>query len=99
MSVDSSLKQESHLIGGSIMVDQNESLNTILNHIQSLRNFLKSEVSINQTEEKEAILTIKVYNDASESHDGGNIVFVGVGLRLTNCRGMAKGSTYWSSRI
>ena len=81
------------------MVDQNESLNTILNHIQSLRNFLKSEVSINQTEEKEAILTIKVYNDASESHDGGNIVFVGVGLRLVDCRGTEKGSNYWPSRI
>jgi len=99
MPVDSSLKQENHLIGGSKMVDQNESLNTILNHIQNLRNFLKSEVSINQTGEKEVILTIKVYNDASESYDGGNIVFVGVGLRLIDCRGTDKGSNYWSSRI
>jgi hypothetical protein len=99
MPVDSSLKQESHFIGGLKMVDQNESLNTILNHIQSLRNFLKSEVSINQTDEKQAVLTIKVFDEASESHDSGNIVFVGVGLRLIDCRGPEKGGNYWPSRI
>lgn len=80
------------------MAKQNESVNKILSDIQSLRSFLKSDVSINNAEEKEAVVTIKVYNDAPESRDGGNIVFLGVGLRFIDGRGTPRGSNYWPSR-
>ena len=81
------------------MVEQNESILKNLKDIQSLRSLLKSEVSISDPKEGEVIATIKVYNDAPESHDGGDIVFLGVGLRITDGRGRPKGSAYWPSRI
>ncbi len=81
------------------MVEQNESILKNLKNIQSLRDLLKSEMSINSSEEKEAVRTIKVYNGASESLDGGNIVFLGVGLRFIDGRGTPRGSNYWPSKI
>ena len=58
---------------------------------------LKSEMSINGPEEGEVIAKIKVYNDAPASPDGGDIVFLGVGLRIIV--GSERGSVYWHSRI
>ncbi len=80
------------------MAEQHESSDKILGYIQSLRSFLKSEVSINNLEEKEATVTIKVYNDAPENHDGSNVVFLGVGLRFIDGKGTPRGSNYWPSR-
>ncbi len=65
------------------MVEKNESILKNLKDIQSLRYLLKSEMSINDPEAGEVIATIKVYNDAPASPDGGDIVFLGVGLRIT----------------
>ncbi len=75
------------------MAEQNESILKILNDIQSLRGFLKSEVSINSSEEKESVVTIKVYNEAPESHDGGHVVLLGVGLRIIDSRDTLRGRT------
>jgi len=68
------------------MVEQNESILKNLKDIQSLRDLLKSEMSISDPEEGEVIAAIKVYNDAPASHDGGDIVFLGVGLRIIDGR-------------
>lgn len=65
------------------MVEENKSILKNLKDIQSLRGLLKSEMSINGSEEGEVIAKIKVYNDAPASPDGGDIVFLGVGLRIT----------------
>jgi hypothetical protein len=65
------------------MVQQNESILKNLKDVQSLRGLLKSEMSISDPEEGEVIATVKVYNDAPVSPDGGDIVFLGVGLRIT----------------
>ena len=83
------------------MVDRNESILKNVKDIQSLRGLLKSEMSINDPVDGEVIATIKVYNDAPESPDGGDIVFLGVGLRITvgSERGSQRGSNYWPSRI
>jgi len=83
------------------MVDRNESILKNIKDIQSLRGLLKSEMSINDPVDGEVIATIKVYNDAPESPDGGDIVFLGVGLRITvgSERGSQRGSNYWPSRI
>jgi len=57
-------------------------------------------MSFSDPHEGEVIATIKVYNDAPESSDGGNIVFVGVGLRIIdNGEGDDKDSIYWAKRI
>ena len=68
------------------MVEQNKSILKNLKDIQSLRGLLKSEMSINGPGEGEVIAKIKVYNDAPASPDGGDIVFLGVGLRITDGR-------------
>jgi len=65
------------------MVQQNESILKNLKDVQSLRGLLRSEMSISDPEEGKVIATIKVYNDAPASPDGGDIVFLGVGLRIT----------------
>jgi len=65
------------------MVEQNKSILKNLKDVQSLRGLLKSEMSINGPGEGEVIAKIKVYNDAPASPDGGDIVFLGVGLRIT----------------
>ena len=79
------------------MEEQNESILKNLKDIQSLRDLLKSEMSISDPEEGEVIATIKVYNNAPVSPDGGDIVFLGVGLRITV--GSERDSTKWASRI
>lgn len=79
------------------MANQNESILKNLNDIQSLRELLKSEMSVSKPEVGEVTATIRVYNDAPVSSDGGNIVFLGVGLRITV--GSERGSNYWPSRI
>ncbi len=83
------------------MVEQNESILKNLKDIQSVRGLLKSEMSISGPEEGEIIAKIKVYNDAPTSPDGGDIVFLGVGLRIIfgSERGKQIGSAYWPSRI
>lgn len=81
------------------MVEQNESILKNLKDIQSLRDLLKSEMSINGPEEGEAIARIKVYNDAPTSPDGGDIVFLGVGLRIIDGKGTTRGSNYWPSKM
>jgi len=83
------------------MIEQNESILKNLKDIQSLRGLLKSEMSISDPQEGKAIATIKVYNDAPVSPDGGDIVFLGVGLRIIigSEKGMQEGSAYWLSRI
>ncbi len=65
--------------------------------MQSLRGLLKSEMSINSSEEGEVIATIKIYNDAPASLDGGDIVFLGIGLRIIDGheRGSTRGSAHW----
>ena len=65
------------------MVEKNESILKNLKDIQNLRDLLKAEMSINDPEEGEVIAKIKVYNDTPASPDGGDIVFLGVGLRIT----------------
>jgi len=83
------------------MVDKNGSILKNLKDIQSLRDLLKSEMSIPNPEDGEVIMTIRVHNDAPESPDGGDIVFLGVGLRITvgSERGSQRGSNYWPSRV
>ncbi|MFH0896702.1 MAG: hypothetical protein V1850_01465 [Candidatus Bathyarchaeota archaeon] len=81
------------------MVEKNESMLKNLKDIQSLRDLLKSEMSINGPEEGEVIARIKVYNDAPTSPDGGDIVFLGVGLRIIDGRGTTRGSNYWPSKM
>jgi hypothetical protein len=83
------------------MIEQNESILKNLRDIQSLRGLLKSEASISDPQEGKVIATIKVYNDAPVSPDGGDIVFLGVGLRIIigSEEGMQRGSAYWLSRI
>lgn len=83
------------------MVEQNESILKNLKDIQSLRGLLKSEMFINGPEEGEVTAKIKVYNDAPASPDGGDIVFLGVGLRIIvgSERGRQRGRAYWPSRI
>jgi hypothetical protein len=83
------------------MVEQKESILKNLKDIQSLRGLLKSEMSVSDPKEGEVIATIKVYNDAPASPDGGDIVFLGVGLRITvgSERGSQRGSAYWPSKI
>ena len=83
------------------MIDQNEPILKNLKDIQSLRGLLKSEMSISDNQEGKVIVTIKVYNDAPVSPDGGDIVFLGVGLRIIigSGEGIQEGSGYWLSRI
>lgn len=64
------------------MGEQNTSALDHLRDIQSLRNFLQSETSINDTENGKVVVKIKVCNDAPESLDGGDVVFLGVGLSI-----------------
>ena len=80
------------------MPEQNESILKNLKDIKSLRGLLKSEMSIDGPEEGEVIAKIKVYNDAPESHDGGDIVFLGVGLRIIvgSERGSQRGSAVYT---
>jgi len=84
------------------MADQNKSILKNINDIQSLRGLLKSEMSISTPEGREVTAIVHVYNDESVSNDGGNIVFLGVGLRFVvdteKDRG-GRGTNYWPSRI
>ena len=73
-------------------MEQNEAILKNLKDIQSLRNFLKSEMSINLSEEGEVTARIEVYNTAPPSPDGGDIVFLGVGLRVVDGRGPTRSS-------
>jgi len=81
------------------MVEQNEFIFKSLKDIQGLRSFLKSETVISGPDDGEAIARIKVYNDAPTSQDGGDIVFLGVGLRVIDGRSIQRGSNYWPSRL
>lgn len=64
------------------MSERDQSILNTLNSIRSLRYFLKSEMSIDNNKGEEAILKIKVYNDAHANPDGGNIIFIDVGLHI-----------------
>ncbi len=83
------------------MTEQSEYILDNIRNIQSLRDSLRSEMAISDPQEGEVTATIKVYNDTPQSPDGGNIVFVGVGLRFIDGRekGRQKGSAYWPKRI
>ena len=83
------------------MIEQNESVLKILKELRSLRHFLKSEIQINDPKEGEVLATVKVYNTSQLSPNGGNIVFMGVGLHITEGseRGNQRGSAYWPRRI
>lgn len=54
--------------------------------MQSLRNLLHSEMNISQPEHEEAEVTIRVQNAAPVSSNGGDVVFLGVGLRILDGR-------------
>jgi hypothetical protein len=81
------------------MEQSNDSINKILADVQSLRDYLKSEVVIGDVGEKETAIIIVVHNDAQVSSDGGNVVFSGVGLRFIDSRRAVRGSNYWTSKI
>ena len=82
-------------------MDSDESILNTLEGIQSLRHFLKSEMSIGDPENGEIIATINVHNNAPPSRDKGDVVFLGVGLRITVGRegGNQRGSNYWPPKI
>lgn len=83
------------------MTEHGEKILNNLQDIQSLREFLKSGMSISEPSEGGVIAKTTVYNDAPVSYDGGDIVFLGVGLRITvgSESGSSRGSNYWPSRI
>lgn len=54
--------------------------------IQSLRELLKTEMSIGEPEEGKVKAEIKVYNDAPLANGGSEIVFMGVGLVVIDGR-------------
>jgi hypothetical protein len=82
------------------MVEQNGSILKNLKDIQSLRDLLKSEMTISNPKDGEVTTTIKVYNDAPASSDGGDIVFLGVGLRIIDgsLRASQRGIKYHHSK-
>lgn len=72
-----------------------------LEKIHSLRDFLMSEVSINDTWEEKVIITVNVQNSAPKKNNGGEVVFLGVGLRIIDNSEnfVIRGSEYWDQRI
>ncbi len=62
------------------MTDKNISIYENLRNVQSLRAFLKSEMSINGPDDGKVAIVVKVHNDAYDTLDGGHVVFFGVGL-------------------
>lgn len=79
--------------------------------LQELRSLLRSDITIGQPEtmtfavgsvkpfEREGVtITINVQNTAPESTTGGNVVFMGVGLRITDGRKRAD-SMEWPERL
>lgn len=83
------------------MSERSESILENIRNIQSLRNLLKTEMSISEPVDGEVIASIKVYNDAPESLEGSNIVFIGIGLRFIHGKeeGRQRDSNYWPNRI
>ena len=82
------------------MAKPNESILENLRNIQSLRGFLKSEMSVDDSGEQ-VIATIRAWNEAPVSTDGGNVVFVDVGLRIVgeHPQGPHRRSPNWASQI
>ena len=68
------------------MAEENESILKTLGDIQSLRELLKTEMSVGEPEEGKVTAEIRVYNDAPLSSGGSEVVFVGVGLRIIDGR-------------
>jgi len=75
------------------MAEESESILKNLKDIQSLRDLLKTEMSIGEPEEGKVKAEIKVYNDAPPSADGSEVVFLGVGLSIID--GRERGSRKW----
>lgn len=80
------------------MSDQNDIMGS-LESIKSLGGFLKSEMSITQTDEDNAEIVIKVQNTAPESSLGGDVVFTGVGLRIIDGRIQTKSKIGFTSSV
>ena len=78
------------------MAETNEDIFTTLEQIQSLRDFLKSEMSIGDPEDGKIKAAIRVYNDAPASSDGSEVVFLGVGLIIID--GRENAHTNWPFR-
>jgi len=68
----------------------------VLNEIQNLRDFLKSEMSISDPEDGKIKAAIRVYNEAPVSTDGSGVVFLGVGLLIID--GRENAHTNWATR-
>jgi hypothetical protein len=72
-----------------------------LDKINSLRDFLTSEISINPPQEGKIIITINVRNSAPKNPEGGEVVFIGVGLHIIDNSesGVNRGFEYWQQKI
>jgi hypothetical protein len=72
----------------------------LLDSISGLQFLLKSDISIGEAIADEVIATVKITNTAPDNLNGSDIVFTGVGLRLTSLYSerVNKGSNYWPSR-
>lgn len=72
-----------------------------LEKIHSLRDFLMSEITINDNWEGKVIITVNIQNSAPKKRDGGEVVFLGVGLRIVDNseNSVVRGSEYWNQRI
>lgn len=81
------------------MTEENESVLKTLGDIQSLREFLKTEMSVGEPEKGRAKAEIRIYNDAPLISGGSEVVFVGVGLRIIDGRGRTGGDRKWASKV
>jgi len=79
------------------MAEENESILKTLGDIQSLRELLKTEMSVGEPEEGKVKAEIRVYNDAPLSSGGSEVVFVGVGLCIID--GRESTSRKWASKV
>src|SRR5450759_2282357 len=85
----------------NLMAQNDEIILKNLKDIQSLRAFLISELTLIDPEQEEVNATLVVRNTAPVSQDLGDVVFVGIGLRIISGKdnGNPHGSKYWPSRI
>ncbi|MBA7656769.1 hypothetical protein ES703_64696 [subsurface metagenome] len=79
------------------MTDKKETVLKTLEDIQNLRNFLKAEMTVGNPEDGNVKIEIKVSNDAPESTEGSEVVFLGVGLTIVDGREQAH--TNWTSKV
>lgn len=75
------------------MAEQSEVALPTLREIQSIQDFLKTEMSIGEPADGTIKAEIRVCNDAPLANGGSEIVFVGVGLRAINYKKVFRAST------